>query len=66
VAGGYELRLLNASDQPQSATVEILPRPDQVQRLSLNGEIRETPGTEDGVTRLSLRSWEIVTLRVRR
>jgi hypothetical protein len=63
---GLELRLLNASDRRQSALVEIAPAPAQVQRLRLNGAIEEDVRVEGREVRLSFRSWEIVTLRVRR
>jgi len=64
--GGYELRLLNASDRPQPATVKIAPAPAEVQRRTLDGALEENVRIEGGAVRLSLRSWEIVTLRVRR
>lgn len=66
VAEGYELRLLNASDQDQTATVQIAPRPAEVKRLSLSGEAQGILSCVDGTTRLPLRAWEIVTLGVRR
>lgn len=64
--GGYELRLLNASDRPQSAVVRIAPAPAEVQRLTLNRVLEENSRVEGGAVRLSLRAWEITTLRVRR
>jgi hypothetical protein len=63
---GFELRLLNASSHPQSGLVEIAPAPAQVQRLRLDGAVEEDVRVEGRAVRLSFRSWEIVTLRVRR
>jgi len=63
---GFELRLLNAADRAQSAVVSIAPAPAEVQRLTLNGVVEENVPSDKGAVRLALRSWEIVTLRVRR
>ena len=65
-ADGYELRLLNASDEQQTARIEIAPGSVEIQRQTLIGEVEETIPSADGTCRLSLRSWEIVTLRIRR
>jgi alpha-mannosidase len=65
-ANGYALRLLNASDRAHDAKVRLQPRPTTVERISLAG-VRQEPVTfgDDGV-KLSMRPWEIVTLRLRR
>ena len=63
---GFELRLLNASDRARQARVRLQPRPKTVVRISLGGEPQEPlDSSNDGVT-LSLRPWEIATLRVSR
>jgi len=63
---GFELRLLNASDRARQARVRFQPRPKTVVRISLGGEPQEPlDSSNDGVT-LSLRPWEIATLRVSR
>jgi alpha-mannosidase len=65
-ANGYALRLLNASDRPHDANLRLQPRPTAVERISLAG-VRLEPVTfgGDGV-QLSMRPWEIVTLRLSR
>src|SRR5947208_13593069 len=63
---GFDLRLLNASDQAQVATVRCSVHPAAVTRITLAGELREDLIPEDGVARLSLRPWEIATLRIAR
>ena len=62
---GYELRLLNASERLQTAIIEISPAPAAVDRLTLDGEVQEAVQLDGGTARLSMRSWEIATLRVR-
>lgn len=65
-AEGYELRLLNASDQPQQGVVRLQPAPRAVRRVTLGGEeVEHLVPTTDGLP-LRLRPWEIATLRVSR
>src|SRR5207248_9087140 len=61
---GFDLRLLNASDQAQVATVRCSVHPAAVTRITLAGELREDLIPEDGVARLSLRAWENEKLRI--
>ena len=63
--GGYELRVLNASDGPREARIYIEPQPAEVTSVTLAGEPRESLALADGVVRLLLPAWEIATLRVR-
>jgi len=63
---GYELRLLNASDQAHDAGVRLAPRPTRVERVSLAGDLHEQPALGDDVVKLPMRPWEIATLRVSR
>lgn len=61
---GYELRVLNASDQPRVAVVRLQPLPANIAWLTLAGDVLEPLSRADGVIRRSLRPWEIATLRV--
>lgn len=63
---GYDLRLLNASDQRQDAVVRLLPQPAEVIAISLAGEAGPRVDLVKGVARIVTRPWEIATLRVRR
>ncbi|HET9849638.1 MAG TPA: glycoside hydrolase family 38 C-terminal domain-containing protein [Candidatus Dormibacteraeota bacterium] len=63
---GYELRILNASDHPHHASVRLAPAPAEVVLVTLGGEPRAHPRLVDGAVTLSMRAWEIATLRVRR
>ena len=65
-AGGYELRLLNASDRPREAAVRLRPIPRDVSLVTLAGDVRQHLTPEGDRVVLSLRSWEIATLRVSR
>jgi 2-O-(6-phospho-alpha-D-mannosyl)-D-glycerate hydrolase len=65
-ANGFDLRLLNASDQANEATVGLRPRPTAVYRVSLAGDLKEHVQLDDEGVRLSMRPWEIATLRVSR
>lgn len=62
---GFDLRLLNASDQPQDATVSLQPEPKEMVRINLGGELLEALPRRSHA-RLGLRPWEIATLRVTR
>jgi alpha-mannosidase len=64
--GGYQLRLLNASDRPQHATVRLRPLPRHIELVDLAGRIRERLSTDDEAVTLPMRPWEISTLRVSR
>jgi alpha-mannosidase len=64
--GGYDLRLLNASDAPQKASVHLQPEPAEITSVTLGGDVREHPGLTNGMVRLSLPPWGIATLRVTR
>ena len=64
--GGYELRILNASDHSHDATVRLAPAPADVVLVTLGGERRAHPRLADGAVTLSMRPWEIATLRVSR
>jgi alpha-mannosidase len=63
---GYELRILNASDHPQAATVRLAPAPTDIVTVSLGGSIGHRPIGSNGRIELALRAWEIATLRVSR
>jgi len=62
---GFELRVVNASDTPRDAAIHLEPQPAEVTSITLAGEPRESLAVADGLVRLSLPAWEIVTLRVR-
>ncbi len=63
-ADGYDLRLLNASDRPQSGLVRLQPAPREVRRVTLGGaEVERLAPKGDGLD-LRLGPWEIATLRV--
>jgi alpha-mannosidase len=62
---GYELRVLNASDAPGEASIQLEPQPADVTSITLAGDLRESLALTDGVARLSLPAWGIATLRVR-
>jgi mannosylglycerate hydrolase len=65
--GGYDLRLLNASDVSREAIVRLQPEPGNVSVISLGGVVRGQPGPRGGgVVRIPVRPWEIVTLRATR
>jgi alpha-mannosidase len=64
---GYDLRLLNASDHPREATVRLAPTPSEVTLVTLGNDIRQQPMSRLAIgVKLSLRAWEIATLRVSR
>jgi alpha-mannosidase len=62
---GYDLRVLNASDRPQEATVQLRPQPAEVVSLTLAGDVRQRYSASAQPVRLSMRPWEIATLRIR-
>ena len=62
--GGYDLRLLNASDRAETARVRCLPTPSRVIRVTLAGVEQEPIAIERGAIPIDLRPWEIATLRV--
>jgi mannosylglycerate hydrolase len=64
--GGFDLRVLNASERPADGIVRLRPEPAGAAWLTLAGEDIE-PGKwgSDGLE-VSLRPWQIATLRVRR
>jgi alpha-mannosidase len=64
--GGFDLRFLNASDASHDARVRLEPRPAEVTVVTLGDAEGERLAPADGVLRMSLRPWEIVTLRVTR
>jgi alpha-mannosidase len=64
-AGGYDLRVLNASDSPQEASIDFEPAPAEVTSITLAGELQESLIVGDGAVRLALPAWRIATLRVR-
>lgn len=64
--GGFDIRLVNASDRAERARVRCLPPPARVLRIPLAGGATHAIAIERGVARLDLRAWEIVTLRVMR
>jgi 2-O-(6-phospho-alpha-D-mannosyl)-D-glycerate hydrolase len=63
---GYDLRFLNASDASGEARVRLQPQPANITAITLGGEVRQQLAPSDGVVRISVRPWEIVTLRVAR
>jgi mannosylglycerate hydrolase len=65
-ADGYALRLLNASDHAHDAKVRLRPSPTTVERISLADDRREPVTFGDDGVKLSMRPWEIVTLRLSR
>jgi mannosylglycerate hydrolase len=64
-ANGFALRLLNASDQPHDANVRLRPRPTKIEAISLAGALQDRVAIAEGV-KLSMRPWEMATLRVSR
>jgi mannosylglycerate hydrolase len=64
--GGYDLRLLNASDAAHEASVHLQPEPAEITSITLGGDLRAQLALRDGVVRLSLPPWGIATLRVTR
>lgn len=62
---GYDLRVLNASDAPQEASIDFEPAPAEVNSITLAGEPLGSVLVGDGVVRLALPAWKIATLRVR-
>ena len=63
---GYDLRLLNASDRPQTARVAIRPHPSTVNLVALAGDVGPSLRDEGGRLQLAMRPWEIATLRISR
>jgi len=63
---GYHLRVLNASDAPTAGLVRIAPVPRETAWVTLAGDTRQDGSSSDGIVRLSMRPWEIATLRVKR
>ena len=63
---GYDIRVLNASDHPSEAAVRVAPRPTEVAWLTLASDIRQSGSASGGALRLTMRPWEIATLRVKR
>jgi alpha-mannosidase len=63
---GFAVRLLNASDRAHAAGVRLRPRPTTVERISLAGDLQQPVALGDDGLRLSMRPWEIATLRVSR
>ncbi|HEV2012825.1 MAG TPA: glycoside hydrolase family 38 C-terminal domain-containing protein [Candidatus Dormibacteraeota bacterium] len=64
--GGYDLRLLNASDAPREVSVHLQPAPAAITSITLGNDVREQLTLTDGTVRLSLPPWGIATLRVTR
>ena len=63
---GFDLRLLNASDQPRVATVRCALHLAGVAWITLGGDLRQDVRLNDGLMQFSLRPWEIATLRITR
>jgi alpha-mannosidase len=63
---GFDLRLVNASDQPTEARLHLQPRPADVTLTSLSGGREQTLPSADGLTVISMRPWQIATLQIRR
>ena len=63
---GFTLRLLNASDRAREANLRLRPRPTRIEAVSLGGEPQEPATIAADGAKLSIRPWEIVTLRVSR
>jgi alpha-mannosidase len=64
--GGYDLRFVNASDAAGEARIRFQPHPAEVRVITLGGELRQRLTASDGMVRVAVRPWEIVTLRVTR
>jgi len=64
--GGYDLRLLNASDASREAIVRLQPVPRHLSVISLGGVAREQLAPRGGVVGIPVRPWEIVTVRATR
>ena len=64
--GGYDLRLLNASNGSREARVGLQPQPADVTAITLSGDRRESVARKGDVLTIPVRPWEIVTLRVTR
>ncbi|HEY4871518.1 MAG TPA: glycoside hydrolase family 38 C-terminal domain-containing protein [Candidatus Dormibacteraeota bacterium] len=62
---GYDLRVLNASDAPHEATIDLQPQPAEVTAMTLAGAPRASLAVAAGVVTISLPAWGIATLRVR-
>jgi alpha-mannosidase len=65
-AGGYDLRFLNASNESREARVRLQPQPADARVVTLGGVVREQLALKDGVVRIPVRPWEIVTVRATR
>ena len=63
---GYELRILNASDEPQEARVRLQPQPADVRVVTLGDVERERLAPKGGLLRIPVKPWEIVTVRATR
>ena len=64
--GGYDLRLLNASDASGEAIIRLQPEPGNTSMITLGSVVREQLAPKGGVVRIPVRPWEIVTLRATR
>jgi mannosylglycerate hydrolase len=62
---GYRLRILNASERSTEAVIQLRPVPSAVTAGTLGGDQERALTLAGGEARLSLRPWEIATLRVR-
>jgi hypothetical protein len=65
-AGGYDLRFVNASNASREARVRLQPQPTDARVITLGGVVREQLALKDGVVRIPVRPWEIVTVRATR
>lgn len=65
-ATGFELRLLNAADDAATAVIRMSPTPLSATRVTLAGEMRDRLAGMDAAMRVSLRAWEIATIRIAR
>jgi mannosylglycerate hydrolase len=59
---GFDLRILNASDTRRQARLELRPRPTRVTSLTIGGETMHEWSADTWID-LSMRPWEIATLR---
>jgi hypothetical protein len=64
--GGYDLRLLNVSDDASEAVVRLAGVDGEVLRVRLDGTVIERLACTGETVRFRMRPWEVTTLQVRR
>ena len=64
--GGYDLRFFNASGESREARIRLQPQPADATVVTLGGVERERLAPKDGILRIPVRPWEIVTVRATR